>query len=105
MDRIGHRSLVGYETARFKLGELRDKAEGRKQLAARKDVIETEKARTAGRSRPRIEPVMPAPEPSARAERERQVPLFDPPATGALPPEPDNPTACPTSRADGAAGP
>ena len=86
MDRIGHSCLVAYEKARFKLGELRDKAEGRKQLAARKDVIETEKVRTAGRSRPHIEPVMPAPEPSARAERERQVPLFDPPATGVLPP-------------------
>ena len=86
MDRIGHWCLVGYEKARFKLGELRDKAEGRKQLAARKDVVETEKKRTAGRTPPRIEPVMPALEPSARAERERQVPLFDPPAAGELPP-------------------
>ena len=86
MDRIGHSCLVAYEKVRYKLGELRDKSEGRKQLAARKDVIETEKARTAGRSRPRIQPVMPALETSARAERERQVPLFDPPATGALPP-------------------
>jgi S-DNA-T family DNA segregation ATPase FtsK/SpoIIIE len=86
MDRIGHWCLVGYEKARFKFGELRDKAEGRKQLAARKDVVETEKKRTAGRTPPRIEPVMPALEPSARAERERQVPLFDPPAAGELPP-------------------
>jgi S-DNA-T family DNA segregation ATPase FtsK/SpoIIIE len=86
MDRIGHWCLVGYERARLKFGELRDKAEGRKQLAARKDVIETEKKRTAGRSPPRIEPVMPALQPSARAERERQVPLFDPPAAGELPP-------------------
>ena len=86
MDRIGHWCLVGYERVRFKLSVLRDKAEGRKQLAARKDVIETEKKRTAGRSPPRIEPVMPSLQPSARAERERQVPLFDPPAAGELPP-------------------
>lgn len=86
MDRIGHWCLVGYERARFKLSVLRDKAEGRKQLAARKDVIETEKKRTAGRSPPRIEPVMPSLQPSARAERERQVPMFDPPAAGELPP-------------------
>ena len=86
MDRIGHWCLVGYERVRFKLSVLRDKAEGRKQLAARKDVIEIEKKRTAGRSPPRIEPVMPSLQPSARAERERQVPLFDPPAAGELPP-------------------
>jgi S-DNA-T family DNA segregation ATPase FtsK/SpoIIIE len=86
MDKIGHWCLVGYEKARFKIGELQDKAEGRKQLAARQTVIETEKKRTAGRSKPRIEPVMPSLAPSERAERERQVPLFDPPAAGELPP-------------------
>ena len=86
MDRIGRWCLAGYEKLRAKIGELRDKAEGRKQLAARQDVIETEKKRTAGRSRPRIEPVLPSLEPSERAERERQVPLFDPPAAGELPP-------------------
>jgi S-DNA-T family DNA segregation ATPase FtsK/SpoIIIE len=86
MDRIGRWCLSSYEKLRFKISELRDKAEGRKQLAARQDVIETEKKRTAGRSRPRIEPVLPSLEPSERAERERQVPLFDPPAAGELPP-------------------
>lgn len=86
MDRVGHWCLVGYERARFKIGELRDKAEGRRQLAARQDIIETEKKRTAGRSRPRIGPVLPALEPSLRAEKERQVPLFDPPEAGELPP-------------------
>ncbi len=86
MDRIGHWCLVAYEKARQKIGELRDRAEGRRQQAARQDVIEVEKKRTAGRPPPRIEPVIPALEPSARAERERQVPLFDPPAAGELPP-------------------
>jgi len=86
MDRIGRWCLLGYERLRFKIGELQDKAEGRRQIAARQDVFETEKRRTATRSRPRIAPVMPALEPSVRAERERQVPLFDPPADGELPP-------------------
>jgi S-DNA-T family DNA segregation ATPase FtsK/SpoIIIE len=86
MDRVGHWCLVGYEKVRLKIGELQDKAEGRRQLAARQDVIEVEKKRTAERKRPRIEPVMAALEPSVRAERERQVPLFDPPAAGELPP-------------------
>jgi S-DNA-T family DNA segregation ATPase FtsK/SpoIIIE len=86
MDRVGRWCLVGYERARIKLGELRDKAEGRRQQAARQDVLEVEKKRTAGRKKPRIEPVMAPLEPSVRAERERQVPLFDPPAAGELPP-------------------
>lgn len=86
MDRIGHWCLLGYEKARQKIGEFQDRAEGRKQLAARQEVIATEKKRTAGRSKPRIEPVLPSLEPSERAERERQVPLFEPSAAGELPP-------------------
>jgi S-DNA-T family DNA segregation ATPase FtsK/SpoIIIE len=86
MDRIGHWCLVAYENTRIKIGELRDRAEGRRQQAARQDVVEVEKKRKASRPRPRIEPVMPSLEPSVRAERERQVPLFEPPAAGELPP-------------------
>ena len=51
MDRVGRWCLVGYEKAQFKIGELRDRAEGRRQQAARQDVIEVEKKRTAGRAR------------------------------------------------------
>jgi len=86
MDRVGYWSLIAYEKFRAKIGEMRDKAEGRRHQAARQDIMESEKKRTARRSKPRIEPVMPALETSVRAERERQVPLFDPPAAGELPP-------------------
>ncbi len=86
MDRIGQWCLAASEKAILKFGELRDKAEGRRQLATRQVVIETEKKRTVGRSKPKIEPVMSSLEPSIRAEKERQVPLFDPPAAGELPP-------------------
>jgi S-DNA-T family DNA segregation ATPase FtsK/SpoIIIE len=86
MDHLGRWCLLGYEKTRFKIGELRDRAEGRRQSAARKDIIEVEKKRTAGRSRPRIEPVMPALETSVRVERERQVPLFESPDSRELPP-------------------
>ena len=86
MDRVGHWVLIGFEKARFKLGELRDKAEGRRSAAARQDVVKVEKKLKANRARPRIEPVMPSLEPSERAEKERQVPLFEPPAAGELPP-------------------
>ena len=86
MDRVGRFSLNLYEKARARIDEIRDRAEGRRQLAARQDIVEAEKKRTAKRTPPKIEPVMPALEASDRAERERQVPLFDPPAAGELPP-------------------
>jgi S-DNA-T family DNA segregation ATPase FtsK/SpoIIIE len=86
MDRIGHWTLLAYEKAKAKVDDLRDKAEGRRQAAARQDIVKVQKILTAKRTSPRIEPVPPALEPSARAEKERQVPLFDPPAAGELPP-------------------
>ncbi len=49
--------------------------------------IEVERKRRSGRRPPRIEPVIAKVETSARVERERQVPLFEPaPGSGALPP-------------------
>ena len=86
MDRVGRFALAGWEYCVAKFGEFRDRAEGRRQQAARQEVVEVEKKRAATRARPRIEPVMPALETSVRAERERQVPLFEPPAAGELPP-------------------
>ncbi len=86
MDRVGHWCLVGYEKALLKFGELRDRAEGRRKAAARQDVVKVEKKLQANRPKPRIEPVLPSLEPSVRAEKERQVPLFEPAAAGELPP-------------------
>ncbi len=86
MDRVGHWCLVGYEKALVKIGELRDKAEGRRLAASRQDVVKVEKELKAQRPKPRIEPVLPSLEPSVRAEKERQVPLFEQAAAGELPP-------------------
>lgn len=86
MDKLGHWTLSVFEKGQEKLAELRDRAEGKRQLAARQDVFAKEKKRTAGRTPPRIEPSMAALEPSVRAEKERQVPLFEPPSEGELPP-------------------
>ena len=86
MDRVGKWSLSAYETLRSRVDELRDRAEGRRQQAARQDIVEAEKQRTAKRAPPKIEPVIPSLETSERAERERQVSLFEPPAAGELPP-------------------
>lgn len=86
MDRIGKWALLLYEKARRNIDELRDKAEGRRQAAARQDVVKVENMLKSTRAKPRIEPILPTLETSARAEKERQVPLFDPPAAGELPP-------------------
>lgn len=86
MDRLGRWCLTGWELGCARLGELRERAEGRRQLAARQDVIEVEKKRVASRTPPRIEPVVAPLVPSVRAEKERQVPLFEPPLAGELPP-------------------
>lgn len=86
MDSVGRWSLRGWEKTRVKLDQLRDRAEGKRKHAERQDVFAAEKKRTAGRKPPRIEPVIPALEKSVRAEKERQVPLFDPPSAGELPP-------------------
>ena len=49
--------------------------------------IEVERKRKSRRKPPRIEPVISKVETSARVERERQVPMFEPaPGSGALPP-------------------
>ena len=86
MDRLGRWTLRAYELVRVRLDAVRDRAAARREQAARQDVIEVEKERTARRAPPKIEPVIPTLEASARAERERQVPLFEPPAAGELPP-------------------
>ena len=86
MDRIGQWSLSAYEILKIRIGEFRDRAEGRRQAAARQDIVKIQKILKAKRAKPRIEPVVSTLETSARAEKERQVQLFDPPAAGELPP-------------------
>lgn len=86
MDRIGRWALLAYEKACVRIDEWRDRAEGRRSAAARQDIVNVEKKLKANRAKPRIEPVLPTLETSERAEKERQVPLFDPPAAGELPP-------------------
>jgi S-DNA-T family DNA segregation ATPase FtsK/SpoIIIE len=86
MDRVGRWSLAAWEFLQARLGELRDKAEGRRYQQARQDIVDEQKKKVASRAKVRIEPVMPTLEKSVRAEKERQVPLFEPPEAGELPP-------------------
>src|SRR5438105_3292442 len=61
-------------------------AEGRGRRRGRREAVEAENKRSARRPRPRSAPPRPVFEKSARVERERQVPLFDPPKASELPP-------------------
>ncbi len=86
MERIGRLTLALASKARRAAAGLRVRLEGRRARAEREEVVREEKKRRARRRPPRIEPVIRTLEPSERAERERQVPLFDPPPDASLPP-------------------
>jgi S-DNA-T family DNA segregation ATPase FtsK/SpoIIIE len=85
MDRLGIATWEGVAWVRGRFVSRRDAAEGRERRQARKDAVETSQKKSATRAPPRIEPPLPIVEKSARVERERQVPLFDPPKANELP--------------------
>ncbi len=86
MDRLGTLTWAAIGRLRSRWAAARDVAAGRERRQARKEAMESEQKRSATRSPPRIEPPLPLLERSARVERERQVPLFDPPKASELPP-------------------
>src|SRR5215469_4929039 len=86
MDRVGAATWAGIAWLRGRWNSSRNAAEGRERRAARKEAVETLQKKSASRTPPRIEPPTPVVEKSARVERERQVPLFDPPKANELPP-------------------
>ena len=86
MDRLGALTWAAIGRLRTRSAAARDAAEGRERRQARKEAMESEQKKSATRAPPRIEPPLPMMEKSARVERERQVPLFDPPKASELPP-------------------
>ncbi len=86
MDRLGGFTWAGIGWVRGRWASRKDVAEGRERRQARKEAVETEQKKSATRAPPRIEPPLPVVEKSARVERERQVPLFEPPKANELPP-------------------
>src|SRR6185503_7573553 len=86
MDRIGASTWGFVSWLRSRRSTAKDVAEGRERRQARKEAVKTEQKKTATRSPPRIEPPQPVVEKSERVEKERQVPLFDPPQANELPP-------------------
>src|ERR1700704_1833345 len=84
MDRGGALTWAAIGRLRTRSAAARDAAEGRERRQARKEAMESEQKKSATRAPPRIEPPLPMMEKSARVERERQVPLFDPPKASEL---------------------
>ncbi len=86
MDSVGRGScaladwLYQYGTAQV------DRLIGMRARRERRVVVEEDKKVLERHTPPRIEPVIAKPAPSKRAEKEKQVPLFDLPAPGELPP-------------------
>ena len=86
MDRTGRFTVTLAERARNRWGWLRETVQARRAREQQMEIIKVHTEEVKRRPRPRIEPVMKAVEPSRRMERERQVPLFEPPPDSELPP-------------------
>jgi DNA segregation ATPase FtsK/SpoIIIE, S-DNA-T family len=86
MDRIGRFSIIFAERLRNRWGWLREAIQARRSREQQVEIIRVRQEEVQSRSKPRIEPVMKTVPPSPRVERERQVPLFEPPLASELPP-------------------
>jgi len=86
MDRVGAWTWDALHWARERAFTAREVNTGRSAKLERKEALQAEQKRSAPRVAPRIEAPAPASPKSERAEKERQVPLFDPPQARELPP-------------------
>lgn len=86
MDATGRATLRAFEWLTARLSTAREIKQGREVKEARAEVIREEKKRVASRPPPKIEPAAPKVEKSERVEKERQVALFEAPASTELPP-------------------
>ncbi|HSN73016.1 MAG TPA: DNA translocase FtsK 4TM domain-containing protein [Steroidobacteraceae bacterium] len=86
MDRTGRATLAGVDWLRSRFVSARELRAGREVKEARNEVVREKKERVARRTPPKIEPTVTKVEKSERVDKERQVPLFDKPASKELPP-------------------
>jgi S-DNA-T family DNA segregation ATPase FtsK/SpoIIIE len=86
MDVLGRWALFASGWIRERMLIARTAAEGRERKQARAEIMREEQRKSVSRTPPRIEPVVPAIEPSERVEKEKQVPLFEPTKAAELPP-------------------
>jgi S-DNA-T family DNA segregation ATPase FtsK/SpoIIIE len=87
MDRVGKAVLDGVDRGRQLLSDFRSRSEGQRAQEERQETVRKERRKVEKKIPPRIEPVITPAAPSVRAQKERQVPLFDATtAPGELPP-------------------
>ncbi len=75
MDMIGGLVLDGLQRGGYLVSALRERLAARQVRQERSKLVQEEQKRFSTRKQPKIEPVIKAPIPSIRAEKERQVPL------------------------------
>ena len=85
IDGLGAAVWRGIQFIKERRQTQREMSGGRERKQARMDAGEAESKKIRARPPPRIEAPAPAAPKSERAEKERQVPLFDPPQAGELP--------------------
>ncbi|MGH8497132.1 MAG: DNA translocase FtsK [Gammaproteobacteria bacterium] len=86
IDVIGRTTLRLLGAVRSSVGAAELWVAGRRVKQLRQESVREKKKVAARREPPRIEPVISSLEISERVEKERQVPLFEPPAANELPP-------------------
>jgi len=86
MDLTGRYTLRVFDWLYARASLIPEQLAARKARTEREEVIRASQKKVAKRKPVRIEPVIKQPEKSERKERERQVPLFDPPPNTELPP-------------------
>ena len=86
MDFIGRHTLLLANRSYAFARQVPDQIAAQRARSERKEAIKASQKKNAKRKPVRIEPVIKKPQKSERSERERQVPLFDPPPNTALPP-------------------
>jgi S-DNA-T family DNA segregation ATPase FtsK/SpoIIIE len=86
MDFIGHHALVAVSRGARVSQWVRDWYEGRRARQERHELVVLSRQKSRTKQQPRIEPSLGRVGPSVRAERERQVTMFEPPNAAELPP-------------------
>ena len=86
MDATGRYTLRIVTFGAQMVERVADRWQGFRARKARDETLKQERVRIEQRSPPRIEPKVTLPAVSERVKKERQVPLFDMPAAGQLPP-------------------
>jgi S-DNA-T family DNA segregation ATPase FtsK/SpoIIIE len=86
MDNVGRWAIAGFGQAKYLASALVDHLIGMRARKERRVTVAEEKKVLEKHTPPRIEPVIKTVPQGKRVQKERQVPLFDLPAPGELPP-------------------